>query len=358
MNLKDIKENKQIFNMIVAIAAIIVIIIGLKVVKSFLPTSNTTGKMDKDSVSIALIGNVNLSGKLYNRYKDMGISGFLSDNISNKIKNSDIAIMNQAFTVSSFDTPNNAVSDNYHIFNELGINMVSMANGYIQQNASYIGNTTVASLDSMEVKHAGLGEDRDSASKVSTIECNGMKIGLLSVYYNDPNIKGSAVNGTSHEKAKQGIYIDNSTENITYNIKRAKKACDYLILSIAWGNESDTKPDKNQRAIAKDFIDAGADIIIGCNNFIQGIQYYKDKPIIYSIGNFLNTDYHANTEMFELIVHPDKKIDLSVNGCSTEAYNTRAYEGTKKEQFINSLTKLSFDVNIDSNGKITNKTKE
>lgn len=353
------KENRQLFNIIIAAAAIVVIIIGLKFIKTFIPSDSTTGKSKSDSVSIALIGNVNMSKKLLTRYNDLGLSGFVSDSISSKIKSADIAVMNQCFTISAFTAPNNTVSDNYHIIKELGINMVSLANPYFKQNADYITQNTINELNSVEMNYAGAGEDLDSSCKASVLECNGRKIGLLSVYYDNPSSsKGNAVNATSHEKASQGIYVDNSSDNICYNIKRAKKTCDFLILSIAWGTgSSSSEPDNDQRKMARDFIDAGCDTVIGCSDFIQGIQIYKDKPIIYSIGNFLNSDYHANTEMIELNVSSKNKITLTVNGCSTEAYKTTALDGSANDQFINNLNNISYDVNIDSKGIVSKKEK-
>ena len=351
-------EKKQLMTIVVAVAAIIVIIIGLKVVKSFLPSSQDKAKSKSDSVSIALVGNVNMSKKLVTRYNDMKLSGFVSDSISSKIKDADIGIMNQCFTISAYTAPNNTVSDNFHIIRELGINMVSLSNNYIKPNASYITKSTIEELNSAEVRHSGAGEDMDSASDAAVIECNGKKIGLLSVCYGDPSATGCAVNATSHEKGAQGIYIDNSSDNICYNIKRAKKACDFLILSISWGDDSSTEPSADQRKMAKEFIDAGCDTVVGCSNLVQGIQFYKDKPIIYSIGNFLNTDYHANSEMIELTVKHNNSIELFVNGCTTEAYNTRALDGSAKDQFIKNLTNMSYDVIIDSNGRVTQKPKK
>ncbi len=57
---------------------------------------------------------------------------------------------------------------------------------------------------------------------------------------------------------------------------------------IHWGIERDEMPQEYQRALAKRYIDAGADLVIGSHpHVLQGIEYYKGKPIFYSLGNFV-----------------------------------------------------------------------
>lgn len=61
-----------------------------------------------------------------------------------------------------------------------------------------------------------------------------------------------------------------------------------MVVLIHWGIEREEKPQEYQRALAKRYIDAGADLVIGSHpHVLQGIEYYKGKPIFYSLGNFV-----------------------------------------------------------------------
>ncbi len=86
-------------------------------------------------------------------------------------------------------------------------------------------------------------------------------------------------------------YNDLLTQNtmpIINEVKNAKNSCTYIIISANWGAENlPTKTDR-QKMLAHEFIDAGADIIIGVHpNVVEPIEIYKNKPIFYSLGNFL-----------------------------------------------------------------------
>jgi poly-gamma-glutamate synthesis protein (capsule biosynthesis protein) len=63
---------------------------------------------------------------------------------------------------------------------------------------------------------------------------------------------------------------------------------DYLIISIHWGNEYLPKPEIWRQNLARQLIDAGADIIHGHHPHVwQAPEIYQDRPIFYSFGNFI-----------------------------------------------------------------------
>ena len=71
-------------------------------------------------------------------------------------------------------------------------------------------------------------------------------------------------------------------------IKAAQGQCDYLVVYVHGGIERNTQPEEYQRTLARQYIDAGADLVVGSHpHVLQGIEYYKGKPILYSLGNFV-----------------------------------------------------------------------
>lgn len=70
-------------------------------------------------------------------------------------------------------------------------------------------------------------------------------------------------------------------------IERAKSdGAQCIIVNMHWGIENYSLPDNNQKELGRWLIDKGADIVIGHHpHCIQPIEKYKDKYIIYSIGN-------------------------------------------------------------------------
>lgn len=70
---------------------------------------------------------------------------------------------------------------------------------------------------------------------------------------------------------------------------------DFVFVSIHWGDEYKLESNDRQRNIARKLIDAGADAIIGHHpHVVQEVEFYKEKPIFYSLGNFIFDQYFSD----------------------------------------------------------------
>ena len=77
-------------------------------------------------------------------------------------------------------------------------------------------------------------------------------------------------------------------ENVLEDIAAVRDEVDVVILTLHWGIEYQHLPESYQSQMAKDFIDAGADVIIGHHpHCIQGVETYHGGLIFYSLGNFI-----------------------------------------------------------------------
>ena len=75
-------------------------------------------------------------------------------------------------------------------------------------------------------------------------------------------------------------------ENIK-NFRQKNKTC-YIVAVLHWGTEYNPNPSADQRFQAHNLIDAGADVVVGHHPHVaQPIEYYHNKPIFYSLGNFV-----------------------------------------------------------------------
>jgi len=101
-------------------------------------------------------------------------------------------------------------------------------------------------------------------------------------------------------------FYNGGLNNVLSEIKRIKteKLADLIIVYPHWGTEYLTShPDKRQTDLAHQFIDSGADIIIGSHpHVIQPIEIYKEKPIFYSLGNFVFDQYFSPETMQGLML--------------------------------------------------------
>jgi poly-gamma-glutamate synthesis protein (capsule biosynthesis protein) len=66
---------------------------------------------------------------------------------------------------------------------------------------------------------------------------------------------------------------------------------------LHWGIEYHQTPSEKQIKYAHKLIDAGVDIVIGHHpHVVQSIDFYKNKPIFYSLGNFIFDQHQPNTK--------------------------------------------------------------
>lgn len=123
----------------------------------------------------------------------------------------------------------------------------------------------------------------DEAYKPKIVEVHGIKIGFLAVCF--AAYKGVFADLMKHDGLGCAYINDLKVNHV---ILEAKKDVDYLIVLPHDGIEYIDIPLPATIARYRDFIDYGADAVIGTHPHCpQGWEEYKGKPIFYSLGNFL-----------------------------------------------------------------------
>lgn len=86
-----------------------------------------------------------------------------------------------------------------------------------------------------------------------------------------------------------------SEENVMiyHNITEAREAGRIPIVYTHWGDEYVSVNEK-QRALARQFVDAGAALVVGSHpHVVQEVEQYKGTSIYYSLGNFIFDQYFS-----------------------------------------------------------------
>lgn len=169
-----------------------------------------------------------------------------------------------------------------------GFNLLSLANNHILDYYETGLLDTERILASNNIVFAGAGKNLEAARKLSIIEKNGITIGLLAytdmanIYYKgNPPLRFLAGQNNSGVAPVNKNYI-------LEDIDKAKGRVDYLIVSLHWGVENSFYQTSEQKALAHEIIDRGADMILGHHpHRTQGVEIYKGKPVFYSLGNFI-----------------------------------------------------------------------
>jgi poly-gamma-glutamate synthesis protein (capsule biosynthesis protein) len=137
-------------------------------------------------------------------------------------------------------------------------------------------------LEKSRLAYFGGGHDCKEARQPLVLERKGMRIALLG--YNDFPPRSYEA-----EKDRPGIaWLE--PDNVVVDIQTARKEhhADVVIPMLHWGEEMQPGPEESQKVLARRFLDAGADVIIGGHPHVtQTVDLYKGRPIIYSLGNFM-----------------------------------------------------------------------
>ncbi|MCX8123827.1 MAG: CapA family protein [Spirochaetes bacterium] len=164
-----------------------------------------------------------------------------------------------------------------------GISAVTLANNHMLDYGVTGLLDTITWLSKAHIQYAGAGSNTTTASLPVMHTFGSIRIAVLcytQICSKEMIAKDTpGVNFFDLEKAKDDI--------------RKYRFCDSVIVNIHWGNEYFYYPSSKQIDMAHALIDAGADAIIGHHPHVyQGIEIYKNKPVVYSLGNFLFGSMH------------------------------------------------------------------
>ncbi len=161
-----------------------------------------------------------------------------------------------------------------------GIDYVSLANNHIGDAGDAGILQTIDNLDKRGLAHSGAGEDLAAARAPAMLEANGVTVAVLAY---DAIARGY---GAGIDEAGSSTL---SLKRAKVDIKKARKAgADIIIVFPHWGTEYRAMPFKGQQQLARDIIDAGADMIIGNHaHWAAAMEVYEEKPIWYALGNFV-----------------------------------------------------------------------
>lgn len=167
-----------------------------------------------------------------------------------------------------------------------GFDIVSLANNHIFDYGEPAFLDTLASLRENGVAIVGAGENAAAARAPVMVAVGDLNVASLAYSM----IGRDWIYATDTES---GIAPLNPMV-VAQDVARARGGADVVLVSVHWGVEYQPVPCPRQRQLARELIDAGADVILGHHPHVPGsIELYRGRPIFYSLGNFLFGHDHA-----------------------------------------------------------------
>ena len=159
---------------------------------------------------------------------------------------------------------------------ELGVDVVSLANNHILDHGEAAMLSTMAALDEAGIAYFGAGRNLAEASEPVVLERNGHDVAFLGF-------------GTSRypTRGRSGSlpFLDRQGERL---IRSVRDRHDFVVVYFHQGIEALSYPMASTVRAARQAVNAGASLVLGTHpHTVQGIQWHRDVPIAYSLGNFI-----------------------------------------------------------------------
>jgi poly-gamma-glutamate synthesis protein (capsule biosynthesis protein) len=146
-----------------------------------------------------------------------------------------------------------------------GIDVVSVGNNHIRDRGPEGVRQSKIHLDAQSIAHFGLPNEEASLSTI--IEKNGTRFGFIAYNQFIPTV---------------------TDERFVQLVEELASTTDFTVVFPHWGNEYETIPTAKQAILARSFIDAGADLVVGAHpHVIQSFETYNNRAVAYSLGNLI-----------------------------------------------------------------------
>ena len=165
---------------------------------------------------------------------------------------------------------------------------VSLANNHILDYGEPVLLQTMDILRSHGIGYAGAGLDLAAARAPLLVDIQGVRVAFLA-YSTFADLVFSRQYPRPFAAADDRAGVAPArVDYVQEDVARARGEADVVIVAFHWGVEYTHVPDEQQVELAHAAIAAGADVVVGTHpHALQGIEYYKNGLIFYSLGNFV-----------------------------------------------------------------------
>ena len=282
----------------------------------------------------------------------------IEPDLINEMQSADIMMLNNEFPYSDRGEPLadkqftfRASTSSVSYLNELGVDIVSLANNHAYDYGETAFLDTMTTLEDAGIIYVGAGHNLEEARKPVCYIINNIKIAIVSATQierlDHPDTKGAT-------DTSAGVFRCWNGDNLLETIREAKENNDFVIAYLHWGTENEEKIDWAQEKQAAEVADAGADLIIGDHTHcLQQINIVKGVPVVYSMGNFWFNSKTLDTGMIKVTLDENGLKSCQFIPCLQSGSKTVLLQGEEKKRVLNYMQSISAGVKIDGEGYVT-----
>ncbi len=241
---------------------------------------------------------------------------------------------------------------------DAGFDVVSLANNHSMDQGVEGLLDTIAHLDEAGIPNMGAGKDADAAFRPVVLEAQGFSVAYFGLSRVVPEVSWKA--GVN----KPGVAETYDSTRAKAEIAAARDKHDLIVVYAHWGEEKSDYPRAYEKQLARDYIDAGADLVVGAHpHVLQGFEQYKGKWIAYSLGNFIfnmtATERTKDTGVLDAVCSREGECKLQLHPMRVkQASQPAPIEGEEAKRLLDWVESISMGAVIDDQGYITSASSE
>lgn len=276
------------------------------------------------------------------------------------MRGADIMCLNNEFTYSRGGSPLpgkaytfRADPGRVEVLDQLGVDAVTLANNHVYDYGREALSDTFAVLEEAGIPYFGAGRTLEEAMRPLYLEVGGKTVALVGASRAEKNKMTPQATDTD-----PGILRCYDPDLFLQAIREGSENADFCIAFVHWGTEYSYDLEQVQLDTGKEYLDAGADAVIGAHSHcLQGMEYYDGKPIIYSLGNYWFNEKTLDTMLLQLHFEGDgeqSRLTVQVVPAVQSGYRTvYAAEATEQRRIYDFLESISINVEISDEGIVS-----
>lgn len=232
--------------------------------------------------------------------------------------------------VSALNAPS-AVMD---MLADAGVNIVALGHPKALDKGMEGLRATIDAAQERGITTLGAYANQADADELRMFTVNNVNIAFLHYTESITSTGKNAIKGAGVDYALPTIKLNGAAEAMLADVRSAKRAgADVVIVSLNWGKVSASKPTAEQKSIAQQLADAGADAIIGSGSrVVQPVTWLTTKDdngatqhvlCAWSLGSLINEsrkDGNVAGMLLQLQIHHDKNSISFQKVCYTPTY--------------------------------------
>lgn len=317
----------------------------------------------KDEVTLAFVGDVGFAEgyATINRYRSMGsdIHNNIQEPVLDIMLGADIMMANNEFPYSYRGSPTpgktytfRADPKDVSIMKDMGVDIVSLANNHAYDYGPDALIDTVDTLNDAMLPFVGAGKNLEEAMRPAYFRANGKVIAYVSATQierlGNPDTREATADSP-------GVLRTLDPTKAVQVIEEAAANSDFVVMYVHWGSESTDLVEQSQRDLAKAYVDAGCDLIIGDHSHcLQGIDYVDSVPVFYSLGNYWFNSKTLDTCIVRVTLDCDAKISKTeFIPCIQTGSCVKIGDGDNYDRILEYMRGISNYAEISPDGVVT-----